>query len=349
MGRLTFMIGNGFDLACGLNSRFEDTYDGYVHTASSSKAIKKFKGIIDANLGNWSDFEMALAKYAQCFQDEAELVECVCDYTEYLTKHLIKEQEDFVSKHMDNSFLAEILSNEMQRSLSLENFYGGLTRNSEIAIQSALRLDEKPLLTSRRYVSFNYTDVFDRILDMLPPIEPAPVFNSSKPQKPSVLHIHGKLSKGGVILGLDNEVQISGLPYNLSDNGKMCLVKPTMTDNSDHERKSKTLRIIKESDVICIYGLSLGESDLTWKNAIAEWLRADATHQLVYYEFTLSQKANTTLHSYVLKMTENKAKYDLAQKLFGDNLPNAIVESQIHIPVGYNIFNFKKAIENGYA
>ena len=43
MASITFMIGNGFDLACGLKSRYTDTYEGYVSSDSSSPVIEKFK------------------------------------------------------------------------------------------------------------------------------------------------------------------------------------------------------------------------------------------------------------------------------------------------------------------
>ena len=344
MANITFMIGNGFDLACALKSAYTDTYDGYIQVESNSKAIAKFKRIIkrdkeDRDYKNWCDFEMALAEHARCFQCEADFIECVCDYTEYLAKHLEEERRKFISKYSGNPYLITRLSQEMRRSI--ENFYEGLTPNSVTAIQSALKLNERPLLHIRRYISFNYTDAFDQILDMPSPFAHEPAFDSAKKRSSSVMHIHGKLSgnESGVILGVDNVSQISNLSYKLSDDGKRCIVKPIMTDYMDDKRKNETMQIVKGSDVICIYGWSLGESDLTWKNVIAEWLRMDNKHQLVYYKHAHAS-VDRHLHAFALKAVENKAKNELAKKLFGDDESVNIVEQQIHIPVGYDIFNF---------
>lgn len=56
-----FLIGNGFDLNCGMKTRYFDVYKGYVKESSSSEIIKNFKERITSNIENWGDFEMAMA------------------------------------------------------------------------------------------------------------------------------------------------------------------------------------------------------------------------------------------------------------------------------------------------
>ena len=38
-----FLIGNGFDLNCGMNTRFSDVYKEYVNSDSKSPIIESFK------------------------------------------------------------------------------------------------------------------------------------------------------------------------------------------------------------------------------------------------------------------------------------------------------------------
>ena len=83
-----FMIGNGFDLNCGMKTSYKDVYRGYVKEKSDSNLINQFKRDISADIDNWSDFEMALAKYAGKFSDENELLECCRDFNVYMSKYL---------------------------------------------------------------------------------------------------------------------------------------------------------------------------------------------------------------------------------------------------------------------
>ena len=40
---VTFLIGNGFDLACGMKTRYSDVYERYIKTPSATPIIEQFK------------------------------------------------------------------------------------------------------------------------------------------------------------------------------------------------------------------------------------------------------------------------------------------------------------------
>ena len=69
MAKVTFIIGNGFDLNCGLKTRFTDMYPSYIATPSQYSIIADFKRDIQDNeslhFQRWSDFEMGMARYAE--------------------------------------------------------------------------------------------------------------------------------------------------------------------------------------------------------------------------------------------------------------------------------------------
>ena len=56
---ITFLIGNGFDLKLGLNTRYSDFYSYYHEKASKESIILKWMKE-DDDKGNWADLEMAL-------------------------------------------------------------------------------------------------------------------------------------------------------------------------------------------------------------------------------------------------------------------------------------------------
>lgn len=45
-----FMIGNGFDLNCGMKTKYSDVYNEYIKTKSESRVIADFKKTIESNL-----------------------------------------------------------------------------------------------------------------------------------------------------------------------------------------------------------------------------------------------------------------------------------------------------------
>lgn len=97
---VTFLIGNGFDLACGMKTRYSDVYEGYIQTPSVTPIIEKFKADLikektKKNWGNWSDFEMGMAKFASNFSSEKDFISCIADFKKFLKQHLQKEQETF--------------------------------------------------------------------------------------------------------------------------------------------------------------------------------------------------------------------------------------------------------------
>ena len=86
MGTL-FLIGNGFDVNCGMKTKYTDVYDGYIKEASSTDVIKTFKENISADYKTWGDFEMSMAEYAKNLNSESEFLECIRDFAGYMEQH----------------------------------------------------------------------------------------------------------------------------------------------------------------------------------------------------------------------------------------------------------------------
>ena len=121
-----FLIGNGFDLSCGLKTRYIDVYENYVITESESENIKAFKEDISDNIEDWGDFELSLAEYAQKLGSEEELIECVRDFTVFMRSHLLREQERF-NKQIENDEIRKNVFNEMLNSI--RTYYKGINNN----------------------------------------------------------------------------------------------------------------------------------------------------------------------------------------------------------------------------
>ena len=67
-----FLIGNGFDLSCGMKTRYTDMYKDYCKTnEGDSTLIKQFKQDISNNeYDTWADFELGMADYVSKLSNE---------------------------------------------------------------------------------------------------------------------------------------------------------------------------------------------------------------------------------------------------------------------------------------
>ena len=81
---VTFLLGNGFDIGLGLNTRDEDFYPIYCQPCDEdSRAIRCFKEVLKERttdsektrfcfVKNWSDFEKAIGEYSAVFSSEGK-------------------------------------------------------------------------------------------------------------------------------------------------------------------------------------------------------------------------------------------------------------------------------------
>lgn len=70
--KITFILGNGFDLNLGLHTKYVDMYENYtLKRTHESENLKTFKDTLRNNAyDTWSDFEMGMANYAQRFRQK---------------------------------------------------------------------------------------------------------------------------------------------------------------------------------------------------------------------------------------------------------------------------------------
>lgn len=90
---LLYIIGNGFDLAQGMKSRYGDFYPYYLNQESSNEAIQLLKNEIKGNIGDWSDMELALGKFTQKIGSESLFTELYYDLCDNLSAYLQAEAE----------------------------------------------------------------------------------------------------------------------------------------------------------------------------------------------------------------------------------------------------------------
>lgn len=323
---ITFIIGNGFDINCGMKCTYRDVYQEYKKEPSPSAVIEKFKKEIDPNSKTWADFEVAMAQHLPNFSTEREFLLCLRDFKKYLNFHLNKEDKRIL-KLISNDYVLDAARKEMARSFN--GFYKGISPNVDRKIETIFRRRS----SFCRAITFNYTSTFDKLYDLIPEMK-----------EKSVLHIHGSLNNNDIVLGMDNIKQLPNVSFEFSAKAERAFIKPTFNRQFDEARLEQAIMWIEDSTIICVYGLSLGESDLTWRDMLVQWLLKDDDHHLFLYDYEYSSLPQLTADEKLDHEEDAKQKLLASWNLFATEYKKVI--NQIHIPCAYNIFNMGLTIQN---
>ena len=100
----------------------------------------------------------------------------------------------------------------------------------------------------------------------------------------------------------------------------------------------RAIDILNNSRIICIYGMSLGETDKDWWDRVVTWLHNDAARQLVIFNY--DDKYSTSLPmNWLDKEDEILELLTLYNKNKGISVDK--LRSRIHIAVHKNIFEMQ--------
>jgi hypothetical protein len=333
MKNVTFLIGNGFDLNLGLKTRYVDMYEGYVNSPSADSDIAKLKELLKADAPGyetWGDFEMAMARHAAKFDSADIFVNCVRDFRKYLSECLTGENSKFLELYKSTSDAARICTDEFDNSL--RRFFRRQTPNVTNAIEQSLASLNG---VHYNFIVFNYTTILDHIIGA----------RRARGSSPSVdvVHIHGRIGTD-VVLGIDNANQLEMTPYAITNKLERTFVKPYFNQSYDNARFEKAIGMICDSNVICVYGMALGESDRMWIDALIQWLKADEENHLVYFAY--SEKDYSGIYPDEVMDDEDELKLQLLNRICTDVSDVSAVINRVHIPIGQSLFDFSQKLQN---
>ena len=331
---ILFLIGNGFDLNVGLNTRFTDALELYLKEGNTDKRIIKFKeDIIEdkyKNFEKWSDFEKQMGIYTEKYNSKTVDDYCFCmeNFKESLIKHIKKEENriDFDAK-----------KNEIVKVFykSIYNFYDGLTNKSKKILQEMIQQTfNNRGSQSYRFITFNYTSVLDSCLEFMKRV-PQPLSIRT------ILHIHGNVLDNP-IMGIDNPKQIANKELLSNDKLIRKIVKPIINKELENLNDVEGIELIGRSDIICLFGLSLGETDTTWWKTVGDWLKNNTTKQLVI--FNVINQHSKIHHEEIEHRRNIKEKFCLAAGL--SELERKSILGRIHI--GFNTDMFRVNLASPY-
>lgn len=307
---ITFLIGNGFDLGLGLNTRFEDFYPQYIKSKSKSKNILQFKEEISKNIKNWSDFEYQLGQYTLEFDENnwERFLDIKEDFENAFFRYLQKEQKRIINVEKKGKEFFE-------KAFSFDNILQYLPRSFSENIREMYDKDET---TEYNFISFNYTNILDKIVKQLKKEQDelndyyttydslyTPIVYNT------VQHVHGTLNEYPLI-GVDNGNQIANEKLKNIDEVTEYMIKSLMNRTTQSGNERRTINIINKSDCVFVYGLSLGATDLRWWKKLVELVKYNQNTQVVF--FVHEEKFDTNNVRQLSKM-QNKSFQNLSQTI----------------------------------
>ncbi len=294
---ITYFIGNGFDVGLHLDTTYKKFYPYFLKNAGADNQLRKAIDH-DTDFENWSDLEKALGIYTgkiessgesanRFIKDKLELDDCLKNY-------LANEQKKFTMKRDE---MKNLLIN------AFEQFKEGNNENERLLIRKTLDSckDENYIY---QCITFNYTKCIDQVWKTLRDSETGrhnTVGARHKEFSGNVLHIHGTLEDNEMITGVNDEKQISNSSLAQNIHVKWALIKPYLNQAIGQNKTQKAQKIIDHSAIVCVYGMSLGETDNIWWKYLGQWLTKQTAHILMIYHyapgFTVTHPVRQLMHA----------------------------------------------------
>ena len=304
---ITYIVGNGLDLQYGLKTRYKDFYEFqnkvYISRKENEEEYSNFiyESLFSDEVNdyeNWSDFELSIGKLTKdndLISSSIEMKEVfIDDFSEVvddLREYLRLQQEQNLEEGIVIDFVSTL--NDMKNSLPLIN-------------QSAIEKKYKENLYQHDIVNIltlNYTNVFDRLYDRSgKSFENKLRNNSYNFYIRSPIHVHGTVDIC-TVLGVSDDTQISN---GFDEEQKESLIKNLVLKNYRENMDVKNSNIIKNSDIIILYGVSLGETDRYIWSQIAERSISGSVPVIIYNYVPHFDPGNPTRVKRLYKMVEDK-------------------------------------------
>ena len=270
---ITYMIGNGFDVALGLKTQYSNFLSHYCGLDKSNNPIlQRFQDTIkkdDCNL--WSCAEKAFGEmdwsgFAK--SNSADTVkafrECLIDFQREFEIYLRRQWKRFTLPEGRKG--EELAKGCLNRMFHLDKFMG--SRFAREYRQFVLQNGQINI----RFIVFNYTDILEQLWASISPrpndgvhvldIKYDNTIYHSKMERPCF--VHGVFSRSKFLFGVDNANQIKDESIRAECERTGSLVKPYMDADSGLGYDDRAKELIESSDVIVTFGLSFGESDRVW-------------------------------------------------------------------------------------
>lgn len=320
---ILYLIGNGFDIAQGLKTSYQDFYN-YLSTQTpinkiEAQMIEQIKG---DECEKWSDLEFALGKFTKDIADKIEFEDFYYDLCERLRTYLTEQVKLYEpTKRITDKYI---------RDLVRPDYY--LSDREKMEYASFFNLFSGDRIVT--IVSFNYTDTIDKCLNIYNGEQKLPTLG--KPyQLRNIEKIHGTLGNTYLLMGVNDEKQILNPDFAKDEDILDYLVKPRSNYEIGTRVDERFTDYIKEAQLIVAMGLSFGETDKVWWKTVGVRLKSDNNVIVLLYAY----ERNLPTDERRKQPIKRRVKRDFLTKcgISKDNQP--AFESRIYVCLDSGLFS----------
>lgn len=298
---VTFLIGNGFDLNLGLKTSFSNFFEVYKTLPANTsryagnkgkytqiefeEKLQRFKEDIDSNIILWSDFEKKMGEYTDSENinnDKYLFIDILRDFRMNFAKYLKEQISDFDYSNID--YIKKNLGD------SVYDFHKHFLPQDKKTITDVFNTYRDNSYTTS-IILFNYTNILNHLINALPSSIQNIIHkhthsngNERSDTIKDIIHIHGTLSTN-MIIGVNDKAQIANEDFKEDEEVCRAFIKQSINENVRDYRLSNSMEKIKNSNLICIYGMSFGETDRYIWETVINWLLGEPRRKVVIFAF----------------------------------------------------------------
>lgn len=331
---ITFLIGNGFDRNMGLATSYSEFVEYYKETEGKTENLEKFRNHIQSNQELWSAAEIEIGKYTEKFEtgQGAVFSECHSDFCEFLSEYLKKEEQ-----RIDYNYITKSIETAFAELIAISKPFPTQERETiNQVFLSHLAQD-----TVYNFINYNYTNTLDECISQIK--NKKKVLGTYRGGNAihshtigTVLHVHGTVN-GQMVFGVNDKSQIAKpeiFECEYGDLYESSIIKRQANDNYQENTDAKAKNILDGSQMVYIYGMSIGETDKLWWERVCAWLNGGSSRHLFIYRHTMPSRG---LLETEYMIAERKAKKEITQYAKLDEQQKTNIERRIHI-TNSNIF-----------
>ena len=328
---LTIIFGNGFDKNLGLNTTYPDFYNWLGE--NQKKESDEIYCNIKEKPENWSDLELALGKYTfdnEIMPDKFE--ESYENLIEDLNEYLLLEQGKLGTEFSIDESITELFY-----SIEKNLVETGQNKNSQII----RRYLSQP--TDVNFVTFNYTDTVEKTMGYKKFIVNKDgnevLVNLQNP-----IHVHGRLNSS-MVLGVNDETQFKSEIFD-NDFPEFFVKNKNLTDHVNSTELELALEVIDSSDIIFLFGVSLGDTDKVYWEKIAKWLLFGNKRTVLLYDYETPMVSISKVVQRKMEKSWNATKEKFLKQSGLASDEQKRISKQIFPLYGNGFFNIEEAQKN---
>lgn len=322
MPNLTCIVGNGLDMSLELNTSYRAFYE-YVKKHNLHPTNSIYAAIEKENPEWWADFELGLGRFTNNIESVNEKERA--EWSKTLNSELDEIKKDLKLYIIEQNKLAD--AHIPNIDFTKASLYSGLESGQ---ISNILRYIPDNQLLAIRFVTLNYTDVLEKIFPNLG-VATTGLYFIPDP----VHHIHGSIDRK-ISLGVNDDTQLSSF---IDANEKSYLIKPELIRLMNDGRLEILSEYIIASNVIVLFGISLGATDKYIWNKVIDWLQQNTDRLLIIHQYERGLDVSDLTERESLLLTDRVKNKFLNYSELDDEVKNQLKSKIYVIPNSTEIFS----------